>query len=205
MSLRNSNLLVLILVCTISVAAQRADYTRFVDPFIGTNGTEANAWQYSFASQHDIAGLIKLQDGRANFAKMLDRFFSAKRDVVESDEHLKYLGQEGLIGQYSHVNEPSHHIAYLYKYTVAGWKTDELIREITTQFYSTKPDGITGNDDCGQMSAGMCSRFSDFIRFTQATANSYSARRRFVRRRYALQTERCSRSRARISRPRTST
>lgn len=115
--------------------------------------TEANAWQYSFAPQHDIEGLMKLHGGKANFAKMLDRFFSAKPDVEESEEHLKYLGQEGLIGQYSHGNEPSHHIAYLYKFTESGWKTDELIREITTKFYSTKPDGITGNDDCGQMSA----------------------------------------------------
>ena len=115
--------------------------------------TEANAWQYSFASQHDIDGLIKLQGGKVNFAKMLDRFFSGKPDVAESDQHLKYLGQEGLIGQYSHGNEPSHHIAYLYKYTGVGWKTDELIRELTARFYSSKPDGITGNDDCGQMSA----------------------------------------------------
>lgn len=115
--------------------------------------TEANAWQYSFAPQHDIEGLINLHGGKANFAKMLDRFFSAKPDAEESEEHLKYLGQEGLIGQYSHGNEPSHHIAYLYKFTDEGWKTDELIREITTKFYSTKPDGITGNDDCGQMSA----------------------------------------------------
>ena len=115
--------------------------------------TEANAWQYSFASQHDIEGLINLHGGKANFAKMLDRFFSAKPDIEETEEHLKYLGQEGLIGQYSHGNEPSHHIAYLYKFTDQGWKADELIREITTRFYSNKPDGITGNDDCGQMSA----------------------------------------------------
>ncbi len=115
--------------------------------------TEANAWQYSFAPQHDIEGLIKLQGGKANFAKILDRFFSAKPDAQESEEHLKYLGQEGLIGQYSHGNEPSHHIAYLYKYTDEGWKTDELIREITTKFYSNEVGGIIGNDDCGQMSA----------------------------------------------------
>lgn len=130
------------------------------DPFAPTSPlrnpgdyTEANAWQYSFAPQHDIEGLIKLQGGKANFAKMLDKFFSAKTDTGETEESLKYLGQEGLIGQYSHGNEPGHHIAYLYKFTDEGWKTDELIREITTRFYSNKPDGITGNDDCGQMSA----------------------------------------------------
>jgi predicted alpha-1,2-mannosidase len=115
--------------------------------------TEANAWQYSFASQHDILGLIKLQGGKANFAEKLDKFFSPRTEADGDDEHLKFLGQEGLIGQYSHGNEPSHHIAYLYKFTDEGYKTDELIREITTRFYSTKPDGITGNDDCGQMSA----------------------------------------------------
>lgn len=115
--------------------------------------TEANAWQYSFASQHDIFGLIDLQGGKTSFAKTLDKFFAPRADTEGDDEHLKYLGQEGLIGQYSHGNEPSHHIAYLYKFTDEGWKTDELIREITTRFYSTKPDGITGNDDCGQMSA----------------------------------------------------
>ena len=130
------------------------------DPFAPTSPlrnpgdyTEANAWQYSFAPQHDVEGLINLQGGKANFAKMLDKFFSAKPDTGETAESLKYLGQEGLIGQYSHGNEPSHHIAYLYKFTDKGWKTDELIREITTRFYSNKPDGITGNDDCGQMSA----------------------------------------------------
>jgi predicted alpha-1,2-mannosidase len=130
------------------------------DPFAPTSPlrnpgdyTEANAWQYSFAPQHDIAGLINLQGGKANFAKMLDKFFSARTDTGETEESLKYLGQEGLIGQYSHGNEPSHHIAYLYKFTDEGWKTDELIRKITTKFYSDKPDGITGNDDCGQMSA----------------------------------------------------
>ncbi len=115
--------------------------------------TEANAWQYSFASQQDIAGLIKIQGGKTNFAKMLDKFFASQTETGETAESLKYLGQEGLIGQYSHGNEPSHHIAYLYKYTDKGWKTDELIREITTKFYSNKPEGITGNDDCGQMSA----------------------------------------------------
>jgi predicted alpha-1,2-mannosidase len=115
--------------------------------------TEANAWQYSFASQHDVFGLINLHGGKANFAKKLDKFFTGKSGVGETEESLKFLGQEGLIGQYSHGNEPSHHIAYLYKFTDKGYKTDELIREITTRFYSTKPDGITGNDDCGQMSA----------------------------------------------------
>ena len=114
--------------------------------------TEANAWQYSFASQHAVAGLINLEGGKEQFARKLDKFFARAANDAD-DTHLKYLGQEGLIGQYAHGNEPSHHIAYLYKFTGEGWKTDELIREITTRFYNNTPDGITGNEDCGQMSA----------------------------------------------------
>lgn len=114
--------------------------------------TEANAWQYSFASQHAVGGLIELHGGKSDFAAKLDRFF--ERDAKNEDEtHLKYLGQEGLIGQYAHGNEPSHHIAYLYKFTDDGFKSDELIREITGRFYDDTPTGITGNEDCGQMSA----------------------------------------------------
>ena len=114
--------------------------------------TEANAWQYSFASQHAVTGLINLEGGKKAFARKLDKFFA--RSANDADEtHLKFLGQEGLIGQYAHGNEPSHHIAYLYKFTDEGWKTDVLIREITTRFYNNTPDGITGNEDCGQMSA----------------------------------------------------
>ena len=63
------------------------------------------------------------------------------------------MGQEGLIGQYAHGNEPSHHVAYLYKLAGEGSKTDALIREITERFYDATPEGITGNEDCGQMSA----------------------------------------------------
>ncbi len=114
--------------------------------------TEANAWQYSFASQHAVDGLIALHGGKSNFAAKLDKFF--ERSQKDEDEtHLKFLGQEGLIGQYAHGNEPSHHIAYLYKFTDEGRKADELIREITRRFYDDTPAGITGNEDCGQMSA----------------------------------------------------
>ncbi|MBK7707025.1 MAG: GH92 family glycosyl hydrolase [Acidobacteria bacterium] len=114
--------------------------------------TEANAWQYSFAPQHAVDGLIALHGGKSGFASKLDRFF--ERDQKDENEtHLKFLGQEGLIGQYAHGNEPSHHIAYLYKFTDDGFKSDELLREITGRFYDDTPSGITGNEDCGQMSA----------------------------------------------------
>ncbi len=113
--------------------------------------TEANAWQYSLASQHALPDLIALQGGKADFRAMLDRFFEEKKGADQTDQ--TYLGQEGLIGQYAHGNEPSHHIAYLYKLTDQGWKTDDLIRRVVTGFYGDRPDGITGNEDCGQMSA----------------------------------------------------
>lgn len=128
------------------------------DPFRATSPlnnpgdyTEANAWQYSFASQHAFPDLIERQGGKTGFRTMLDRFFEERDQAEKSDQ--AFLGQEGLIGQYAHGNEPSHHIAYLYKLTDQGWKTDRLIRRILTGFYRAAPDGVTGNEDCGQMSA----------------------------------------------------
>jgi predicted alpha-1,2-mannosidase len=117
----------------------------------GTNSdyTEANAWQYSLTpALHDPQGLVEALGGSAAFERWLDRFFSLK-----GDGEAKFLGQEALIGQYAHGNEPSHHIAYLYAWTQAPWKGHALIRRITREFYADTPDGILGNDDCGQMSA----------------------------------------------------
>ena len=114
-----------------------------------TDYTEANAWQYTLTpSLHDPQGLAALMGGRQAFEAWLDRFFTT---VGPGDN--KHLGQEALIGQYAHGNEPSHHIAYLYKYTDSPWKTDVLLRRIIRDFYSDVPSGIVGNDDCGQMSA----------------------------------------------------
>ena len=111
--------------------------------------TEANAWQYSWAStQHDVEGYINLLGGKDAFTKQLDAFFS-----ISGEADNKHLGQEGLIGQYAHGNEPSHHIAYLYAYSNHQSKGLELIHQIYKQFYDNTPSGITGNDDCGQMSA----------------------------------------------------
>jgi predicted alpha-1,2-mannosidase len=117
----------------------------------GTNSdyTEANAWQYSLTpALHDPQGLADALGGRAGFERWLDRFFSLK-GVGDA----RFLGQEALIGQYAHGNEPSHHIAYLYAWTNSPWKGHALIRRITREFYADTPDGIVGNDDCGQMSA----------------------------------------------------
>ena len=111
--------------------------------------TEANAWQYTLTpALHDPAGLVQAIGGRRAFETWLDRFFS-----LNGPGDNKHLGQEALIGQYAHGNEPSHHIAYLYAWTDAPWKGHALISRIASRFYGAGPDGITGNDDCGQMSA----------------------------------------------------
>ena len=114
-----------------------------------TDYTEANAWQYSLTpGLHDPEGLAKLIGGRPAFEAWLDRFFSA---VGPGDN--KHLGQEALIGQYAHGNEPSHHIAFLYAFTDSPWKGHALVQRIVRDFYGDRPSGIVGNDDCGQMSA----------------------------------------------------
>ena len=111
--------------------------------------TEANAWQYTLTpALHDPDGLVAQMGGAAAFEAWLDRFFSVQAPGVN-----KHLGQEALIGQYAHGNEPSHHIAYLYAWTAAPEKGAALISRIVRSFYGSGPDGIIGNDDCGQMSA----------------------------------------------------
>ncbi|WP_439132886.1 GH92 family glycosyl hydrolase [Polaribacter sp.] len=111
--------------------------------------TEANAWQYTWTPSHyDVNNYIELLGGKDNFTNQLNKFFTLSNDDAD-----KHLGQEGLIGQYAHGNEPSHHIAYLYAFSNTPEKGNQLITEIYNRFYSDKPDGITGNDDCGQMSA----------------------------------------------------
>jgi len=111
--------------------------------------TEANAWQYTATpALHDPLGFRELIGGKAALKAWLDRFFTTQ--VPNPDKH---LGQEALIGQYAHGNEPSHHIAWLYAFTDAPHKGHALVRRIVREFYGDKPNGIIGNDDCGQMSA----------------------------------------------------
>ncbi|MEL7122010.1 MAG: GH92 family glycosyl hydrolase, partial [Bacteroidota bacterium] len=111
--------------------------------------TEANAWQYTWTPCHyDVEGYTQLLGGVDEFSNLLDTFFTK---TGEGDN--KHLGQEGLIGQYAHGNEPSHHIAYLYAFSNQAEKGRALLSQIYNQFYSDQPNGITGNDDCGQMSA----------------------------------------------------
>jgi predicted alpha-1,2-mannosidase len=110
--------------------------------------TEANAWQYMFAAQQDIPGMIQLYGGKQAFIKKLDELFNQDSDMV----HWR-VDVSGLIGQYAHGNEPCHQVAYLYALAGAPWKTQQRVREIQLTQYNSTPQGICGNDDCGQISA----------------------------------------------------
>lgn len=116
----------------------------------GGDYTEGNAWQYSWHVQHDINGLVELMGGVEKTLLKLDSLF-----VVDSTRKQTGFVKDvtGLIGQYAHGNEPSHHIVYIYTMIGKNHRTAELVREIFDRFYLAKPDGLCGNDDCGQMSA----------------------------------------------------
>ncbi|HTL80214.1 MAG TPA: glycoside hydrolase domain-containing protein, partial [Bacteroidia bacterium] len=125
----------------------------FVSPFdpneVNFHYTEANAWQYSLAVQQDIPGLIAAHGGDKKFIDFLDRLFSTSSATSGRDQP----DIAGMIGQYAQGNEPSHHMAYLYDYTSEPWKTQEVVSKICNTMYTDKPDGLCGNEDCGQMSA----------------------------------------------------
>ncbi len=123
------------------------------DPkFIGQGNnrhyTEANAWQYTWFVPHDVQGLINLEGGRENFVKKLDSLFTTSSDI-----HSTVSDVTGLIGQYAHGNEPSHHTLYLYNYAGAPWKTQAMARNVMDSLYHEGPAGLCGNEDMGQMSA----------------------------------------------------
>jgi len=109
--------------------------------------TEGNAWQWTFFAPQDPYGLINLLGGEEKFIKKLDEFFTTKVPIKGPPDIT------GIIGQYAHGNEPSHHIAYFYVYARMPWKTQELVRHIVDSLYGTGLDGLCGNEDCGQMSA----------------------------------------------------
>lgn len=117
---------------------------------VNTDYTEGNAWQHSWFVPHDARGLIELMGGDAAFIAKLDSLFSL--DTALTGENVS-PDISGMIGQYAHGNEPSHHIAYLYAYAGAPWKTQERVRRILETMYRAAPDGLAGNEDCGQMSA----------------------------------------------------
>jgi predicted alpha-1,2-mannosidase len=111
--------------------------------------TEGNSWQYSFFVPQDVNGMIKAMGGAQIFEEKLDELFSTSTETTGRTQ----ADITGLIGQYAHGNEPSHHMAYLYNYVGKPEKTKQRVHQILEEFYSSKPDGLIGNEDCGQMSA----------------------------------------------------
>jgi len=126
---------------------------RFVRPFDPTEVnfmlTEANTWQYNFFVPQDINTHIEMLGGDEKYEAKLDSLFNTTIEL--SGRHQSDI--TGLIGQYAHGNEPSHHMAYLYNYVGKPWKTQKLVRHIMDDLYTNNPDGLSGNEDCGQMSA----------------------------------------------------
>ena len=112
--------------------------------------TEGNAWQYSWFVPHDVEGLIQLHGGPEAFGRKLDSLFTIDSQL-EGEQASPDIS--GLIGQYAQGNEPSHHVAYLYNYIGQPHKTQFYVSKILTELYSNSPDGLCGNEDCGQMSA----------------------------------------------------
>lgn len=116
---------------------------------VNFNYTEANSWQYSLFVPQDIEGHIELMGGEKKYENYLDSLFAASSETSGREQ----VDITGLIGQYAHGNEPSHHMAYLYNYTGSPWKTQEKTKQILEEQYTILPDGLSGNEDCGQMSA----------------------------------------------------
>jgi predicted alpha-1,2-mannosidase len=157
---------------------------KFREPFdpsaidYGSDYTEGNAWQYSWFVPQDQAGLFRILGGDGPVVAKLDAMFDF--DV----SHLDYSHSEdisGMIGQYIHGNEPSHHVAYLYVYAGAPWRTQERLTQIVASQYRATPDGLAGNDDLGQMSAWLL--FTSFGFYPVAPgSNEYVIGRPFVSR-----------------------
>ncbi len=122
---------------------------------VNNHFTEANAWQYSFSPVQDIDGWLSylgdgdLEAGRGKLESNLDKLFSTSSQTTGRTQ----ADITGLIGQYAHGNEPSHHVAFLYNLTRSPYKAQERVAQILSNFYSAEPDGLIGNEDCGQMSA----------------------------------------------------
>jgi predicted alpha-1,2-mannosidase len=116
---------------------------------VNNNFTEGNSWQYSFFVPQDISGMIEAYGGPAKFEAKLDEMFNSESKTTGREQ----VDVTGLIGQYAHGNEPSHHMTYLYNYVGKPEKTKEKVHYILNNFYKNTPDGLIGNEDCGQMSA----------------------------------------------------
>jgi predicted alpha-1,2-mannosidase len=136
-----------------STGFMRPKQESFISPFdpaeVTHNYTEANAWQYSFYEPQDMTGEMKLLGGKENLALMLDSLFKVSSKLKGH----KQSDISGMIGQYAHGNEPSHHLIYEYDYAGQPWKAQELTRRVMSELYHDAPAGLSGNEDCGQMSA----------------------------------------------------
>jgi predicted alpha-1,2-mannosidase len=127
--------------------------------------TEANSWQYSMFVPQDISGMISLYGGPSKFEQKLDELFETSSDM--GGRHQSDI--TGLIGQYAHGNEPSHHMAHLYNYIGKPWKSAARLAQIMDEMYTSKPDGLCGNEDCGQMSAWYVLNAMGFYSVTPGT------------------------------------
>ncbi|MES2418804.1 MAG: GH92 family glycosyl hydrolase, partial [Bacteroidota bacterium] len=116
---------------------------------VNNNYTEGNSWHYSFSTQQDINGHIEMMGGEKAYQQKLDELFTTTQGLTGRDQS----DITGLIGQYAHGNEPSHHIAYLFNFTAHPEKTQYYLHKIRNEQYHDRPDGLSGNEDCGQMSA----------------------------------------------------
>jgi len=126
---------------------------QFISPFdpedYSEHICESNAWQYFWSVQHDIPGLINLVGGKERFGQKLDSMFT----FHPSDTTKLPIFSTGMIGQYAHGNEPSHHALYLFNAVGQPWKTQQYAAQVMEKLYLNNPSGLSGNDDCGQMSA----------------------------------------------------
>ena len=116
----------------------------------GSDYTEGNAWQYLWLVPQDVTGLINLLGGKEPFADKLDQLFNVEVGVKGEQASADI---SGLIGAYAHGNEPGHHTSFLFNFAGRAWRTQELNRRIQTEMYTNSPEGLCGNEDCGQMSA----------------------------------------------------
>ena len=133
----------------VSASERRTPFSPLVSRHMKDDFAEGNAWQYTWLVPQDVEGLITLFKGEEHFTRKLDSLF-----VIQGDMGAEASGDiTGLIGQYAHGNEPSHHITYLYAYVGQPWKTADKVRYILDSLYTTRPDGLSGNEDVGQMSA----------------------------------------------------
>ena len=135
----------------------KGEFRKDFDPYNAVNANsdfiEGNSWQYTWFVPHNIPALIEGMGGKANFISRLDSLFSVKSALHDDTP----MDVSGLIGQYAHGNEPSHHVAYLFNYGDQPWKTQERVNQIMTTLYTNKPDGLFGNEDMGKCRPGLCS------------------------------------------------